>query len=59
MTVSILKQDPNAKRFKITLIYYDTVTLCAGKAKKSETRMTASKIITHKRLKRVLFITTK
>ena len=26
MTASILKQDPNTKRFKRTLIYYDTDT---------------------------------
>ena len=26
MTASILKQDPNTKRFKRTLLYYDTDT---------------------------------
>ena len=28
MAVSVLKQDPNTKRFKGTLIYFDTDTLC-------------------------------
>ena len=27
MTASVLKQDPNTKRFKRTLIYFDTVLL--------------------------------
>ena len=27
MTASVLKQDPNTKRFKRTLIYYDTHTM--------------------------------
>ena len=28
MTASVLKQDPNTKRFKRTLIYFDTDTVC-------------------------------
>ena len=30
MTASVLKQDPNTKRFKRTLIYYDTDTQYAN-----------------------------
>ena len=33
MTANILKQDPNRKRFKRTLIYYDTDTQYAKKYK--------------------------
>ena len=33
MTASVVKQDPNTKRFKRTLIYYDTDRLALSYAK--------------------------
>ena len=40
MTASVLKQDPNTKRFKPTLIYFDTVCKFSGKSPLSSHKMT-------------------